>query len=75
MNESSFSLTNNNNVFKLSGIVEASFGCCDSITLEQVEVAKLGSCSCGWVRGAFGCKPYSPALFLFLGTNFLAGYC
>ena len=62
-----------NNLLKLSGIVEALSGCCHGIIAKLAEAIKLGSCSCGWVRGAFGCKPYLPTLFLFLGANFLVG--
>ena len=56
MNESSFSLTTVNNLLKLSRIEEASSSYCDGITVELDE-AKLGSCSYGWVRCAFGLSP------------------
>ena len=62
MNESSFFITAINNLLKLARIVEASFGCCDGITVELDE-AKLGSCSCGWIRGAFD---YETCFFFFL---------
>ena len=52
------------NLLKLVGIVEALSGCCDSITVELDE-AKLGSCSCGWVRGTFGCETHLPAFSFF----------
>ena len=70
MHESSFSITTINNLLKLAGTVEALFGCYDGIIVELDE-AKLGSCSYGWVRSAFGCETRLPALFFFVGANFL----
>ena len=64
MNELSFSITPVNNLLKLIGIVEVEFGYCDGITVELDE-AKLCSCSCGWVFGAFSCEVCLPMLFFF----------
>ena len=64
MNKWPFSITTINNLLKVTGTVEASSGFCDSITVELDE-AKLSSCFCGWVYGAFGCETCTLALFFF----------